>query len=162
MRGARYRMRQLAALVQHAFHRWVALALVLISLRRWDAVAVGGSVIIALTVQQGDISADTTGNGSGGFFFPLSEALTSVMRLAVDDINAGGVTSLTEGNLSLSVVELKTGGIRAMEGLCDALEVIGENGTFGVSEACILLARMPKVCFLFVADNVVVYLAKCK
>ena len=154
-------MRQLAALVHHAFHRWVALALVLISLRRWDAVVVGGSVIIALTVQQGDISADTTGNGSGGFF-PLSEALTSVMRLAVDDINAGGVTSLTEGNLSLSVVELKTGGIRAMEGLCDALEVIGDNGTFGVSEACILLARMPKVCFLFVADNVVVYLAKCK
>ena len=154
-------MRQLAALVQHAFHRWVALALVLISLRRWDAVAVGGSVIIALTVQQGDISADTTGNGSGGFF-PLSEALTSVMRLAVDDINAGGVTSLTEGNLSLSVVELKTGGIRAMEGLCDALEVIGENGTFGLSEAYILLVRMPKVCFLFVADNVVVYLAKCK
>ena len=71
-------------------------------------------------------------------FFPLSEALTSVMRLAVDDVNAGdGVASspLTDGNLSLSVVGVHTGATRAMEDLCDALKNAGENGTFGVSEA---------------------------
>ena len=93
----------------------------------------GGSHIIALTLPQTDLSAGTAGNESDGYF-PLSKALTSVMRLAVDDINAAGIDPLTtDGNLTLSVVGVKTG-TRAIEGLCDALESVGKNGTFGVSQ----------------------------
>ena len=92
-----------------------------------------GSHIIALTLPQTHHSASAASNETGGYF-PLSEALTSVMRLAVNDINAAtDADSLTtEGNLTLSVVGVETG-TRAMEGLCDALESVGENGTFGVS-----------------------------
>lgn len=138
MGGARDR-RRLVTSVHHAFYRWVAApALLLFSLRRWDTLpttAVEALSIIGLTLPQGDPSDDTNGDGSGGgFFFPLSEALASAMKLAVDDLNAGGFGSQTEGNLTLSVFGVNTG-TRVMEGLCDALEIIGEKGgTFGVSE----------------------------
>lgn len=121
---------------QHVLRRCLTLGLLLFSCGRWDAVAVGGSSIIALTLPQGNLSDGAAGDGPEGFFYPLSEALTSVMSLAVDDVNAAGVASAPNGgNLSLSVVGGKTG-IRAMEGLCDALEAVGENGTLGVSGAC--------------------------
>ncbi|CAM9785173.1 unnamed protein product, partial [Ectocarpus sp. 13 AM-2016] len=85
--------------------------------------------LIALTLPE-------TNTTSG--YFPLSKALRSVMRLAVDDINRGALaetfpdasTASLDGNLTLSVVEVATGS-RAIEGLCDALEYVGENGTFG-------------------------------
>ena len=112
-------------------HRYATPALLLASFRRWDAVAAGGSAIIALTLPQKTDLSTSTGDDSEGFF-PLSMALTSAMRLAVDDINAGGVDSLTGGNLTLSVFGVNAG--REMEGLCDALEAVGKNGTFGVSE----------------------------
>eukprot|EP00904_Undaria_pinnatifida_P014239 jgi/Undpi1/9946/HiC_scaffold_28.g12400.m1 len=118
---------------QAFLQRHVASALVFFSCHRWEGVGVGGSHIIALTLPQSDLSAGTASNESDGYF-PLSKALTSVMRLAVDDINAAGVESLTLGNLTLSVVGVKTG-TRAMEGLCEALESVGANGTFGVSGA---------------------------
>ena len=112
-------------------------------------VGVGGSSIIALTLPQRDLPTSTSGSESDGFF-PLSKALTSVMRLAVDDVNAGGVGPLTGENLTLSVFGAKTG-TRAMEGLCDALEAVGENGTFGVSE------RLP----VTAEGTAVVYQALC-
>ncbi|CAM9905211.1 unnamed protein product, partial [Ectocarpus sp. 13 AM-2016] len=81
--------------------------------------------LIALTLPE-------TNTTSG--YFPLSKALRSVMRLAVDDINRGALaetlpdasTASLDGNLTLSVVEVATGS-RAIEGLCDALEYVGEN-----------------------------------
>lgn len=92
--------------------------------------------VIALTLPQSDT---TTG------YFPLSKALRSIMRLAASDINSGALWSTiidgdttsfsptaAEGNLTLSIVEVATGS-RAIEGLCDALASVGENGTFGVS-----------------------------
>lgn len=146
MGGARDR-RRLVTSVHHGFYRWVAApALLLFSIRRWDTAAVEALSIIGLTLPQGDPSDGTESDGSGGgFFFPLSEALASVMRLAVDDVNAGGFGSLTEGNLTLSVFGVNTG-TRVMEGLCDALEIIGEKGgTFGVSETSkILLSAVPR------------------
>lgn len=88
--------------------------------------------LVALTLPE---SNTTSG------YFPLSKALRSVMRLAVEDINGGALAttlpddastaSSLDGNLTLSVVEVATGS-RAIEGLCDALEYVGENGTFGV------------------------------
>ena len=97
--------------------------------------AVGGSHIIALTLPHSDLSAGDAGNDSDDGYFPLSEALNSVMRLAVDDINAGSSESLTVRNLTLSVAGAKTGTL-AMQGLCEALESVGANGTLGVSGAC--------------------------
>lgn len=96
--------------------------------------------VIALTLPQ---SNTTSG------YFPLSTALRSIMRLAASDINAEALATATstsdfdedsafssfpavEGNLTLSIVEVATGN-RAIEGLCDALASVGENGTFGVS-----------------------------
>ena len=134
MGGARGRLR-LPTSVKYGFRRWAAPALLLFFLRRWDAATVGASSIIGITLAQGNLSGGSTGDGSGGggFFFPLSEALSSIMRLAVDDVNARGVSSLTEENLTLSVFGVNTG-TSVMESLCDALEIIGEkDGTFGVS-----------------------------
>lgn len=86
-----------------------------------------GTAVIALTLPE---SNTTSG------YFPLSKALRSVMRLAAVDINGGALATASgtpvEGNLTLSVVEVATGTM-AVEGLCDALSSIGENGTFGVS-----------------------------
>lgn len=86
-----------------------------------------GTAIIALTIPES--------NATSGYF-PLSKALRSIMRLAAADINGGGLAAAAEtpveGNLTLSVVEVATGS-RAIEGLCEALSSVGENGTFGVS-----------------------------
>eukprot|EP00752_Nemacystus_decipiens_P004321 g3946.t1 len=86
-----------------------------------------GTAVIALTIPE-------TNSTSG--YFPLSRALRSVMRLAAADINAGAVTTAAaetpvEGNLTLSVVDVTTG-VSAVEGLCEALATVGENGTFGI------------------------------
>lgn len=93
-----------------------------------------GTSIIALT-----LPSTTSG------YFPLSEALGSIMRLAAADINAEAEATTTPtagGNLTLSIVEVATG-TRAIEGLCDALASVGGNGTFGVgastSSLCIFL-----------------------
>ncbi|CAM9520701.1 unnamed protein product [Ascophyllum nodosum] len=55
------------------------------------------------------------------------------MRLASDDINAGGSESLglTEGDLQMVVARVNSG-TQAMEGFCNALEAVGGNGTFGI------------------------------
>lgn len=90
----------------------------------------GETSIIALTLPE----SNTTGG-----YFPLSKALRSVMKLAVADINAGALSATSssttpsplEGNLTLSVVEVGTRS-QTMEGLCEALATVGENGTFGV------------------------------
>ena len=132
MRRARSRLRPPLS-VQHILHQCLKPALLFASFSRWEAVAVGPPSIIALTLPKGDLPTNASGSDSEGFFFPLSEALTSVMRLAVDDINARGVGPLAGGNLTLSVFEVETGSA-AMEGLCDALEAVGENGTLGVSD----------------------------
>ncbi|CAM9520631.1 unnamed protein product [Ascophyllum nodosum] len=96
------------------------------------------TTIIVLTVAQSDFATSNTsspsnftGEESSGYF-PLSNALESVMRLAADDINTGA-SSLgpTEGDLTLKVIGVKSG-IQAMEGFCTALEAVGENGTFGI------------------------------
>lgn len=140
MRGARGRLR-LPTLVQCGFHRWVAPALLLFSLRRWHAATVGASSIIGITLAQDNLSGGTNGDGSSGgaVFFPLSEALASIMRLAVDDVNARSAASLREGNLTLSVFGVNTG-TSVMESLCNALEIIGEKGgTFGVSVRCLFI-----------------------
>lgn len=133
MRRARGWLRPLLS-TQHVLHQYVKPALLLASFRRWDAVAVGGSSIIALTIPpQRDFPTNSSGSESEGFFFPLSKALASVMRLAVDDVNAReDIGLLAGGNLTLTVFGVEAGS-GAMEGLCDALEAVGENGTFGVS-----------------------------
>lgn len=98
--------------------------------------------IIVLTVAQNDLAtanppnaANFTGDESSGYF-PLSNALESVMRLAADDINAWAWESLglTEGTLKMAVAGVNSGA-QAMEGFCNSLEAVGENGTFGVSIA---------------------------
>lgn len=132
MRRARGWLRPLLS-TQHVLHQYVKPALLLASFRRWDAVAVGGSSLIALTIPQRGLPTNSSGSESEGFFFPLSQALTSVMRLAVDDVNAREDIGLLAGeNLTLAVFGVEAGS-GAMEGLCDALEAVGENGTFGVS-----------------------------
>ncbi|CAM9570734.1 unnamed protein product, partial [Scytosiphon promiscuus] len=92
----------------------------------------GATSIIALTLPE---------NNTTGGYFPLSKALRSVMKLAVADINAGALSTAStsstspssplEGNLTLSIVEVGTSS-QTMEGLCEALATVGENGTFGI------------------------------
>ena len=98
------------------------------------------TTVIVLTVSQSYLATSNTSSanfmgddGSSGYF-PLSDALESVMRLASDDINAGGSESLglTEGDLQMVVARVNSG-TQAMEGFCNALEAVGGNGTFGVS-----------------------------
>lgn len=130
--NARRRPLRFVSLVQRAFCVTAAPALLLlVSLIAWweDASAADTSVIALILPQS---TGDTAGNESGGGYFPLSNALRSVIRLAADDVNAGSLSSLTGGNLTLSFVEVGTG-TRAMEGFCTALEAVGTNGTFGVS-----------------------------
>eukprot|EP00903_Cladosiphon_okamuranus_P014086 g13093.t1 len=85
-----------------------------------------GTAVIALTLPE---SNTTSG------YFPLSKALRSVMLLAAADVNGGALVTTSgtpvEGNLTLSVVEVATGST-AIEGLCEALSSVGENGTFGI------------------------------
>lgn len=99
-----------------------------------------GTAVIALTLPE---SNTTSG------YFPLSNALRSILRLAVADVNGGtsanAAATSVEGNLTLSVVEVATGS-RAIKGLCEALAAVGENGTFGVSKissgvCCCILAQ---------------------
>ena len=107
------------------------------------------TTIIVLTVAQSDFATSNTsspsnftGEESSGYF-PLSNALESVMRLAADDINTGA-SSLgpTEGDLTLKVIGVKSG-IQAMEGFCTALEAVGENGTFGVRTKTFYFVLVP-------------------
>lgn len=83
----------------------------------------------------------TTEDASWGEYFPLANAVQSALRLAVDDVNALG--TLMEGSLSLELLEVDTV-MGAVEGLCEALHAVGENGTLGVSvffcwNACIII-----------------------
>ncbi|CAB1099788.1 unnamed protein product [Ectocarpus sp. CCAP 1310/34] len=111
-----------------------------------SSVSAGISLILLLSAGFPAVHADTSLvaltlpeiNTTSGYF-PLSKALRSVMRLAVEDINGGALAATLsdapaaslDGNLTLSVVEVATGS-RAIEGLCDALEYVGDNGTFGI------------------------------
>lgn len=108
-----------------------------------EAATAADTTIIALTVAQSDLatsnntsSTNVTSTDESSGYFPLGKPLESVMRLAADDINGGAGASLglTEGKLLLQVVGVNSG-TQAMEGFCNALEDVGENGTFGVSES---------------------------
>lgn len=109
---------------------------------RWKPATSADTSVIAFTLPQ-NIDGGA-GNEESSGYFPLSKALTSVMQLAADDINSGEFSSLTDGNLTLSVVEVSTK-TRAMEGFCSALETIGGNGTFGVRTTLALYYTIDKL-----------------
>lgn len=94
------------------------------------AQCVEDATMIALTLPRTGkavVEANDTDDSRG--YFPLANAVQSAMRLAVDDVNALG--SLLEGSLSLAILEVNTV-MASVEGLCNALHAVGENGTYGV------------------------------
>lgn len=131
--------------------------------KRWD-VAVAGA--IAFVRGSGIVKADTPivaislphtipptpmvdkvseNGGERGMYgyVASSQAMESVMRLAVDDINSDLGPTLVDANLSLTVIQASST-TAALQGLCTVLSNTTMNGTFGVS--LLVVVESPNRC----------------
>lgn len=83
------------------------------------------------TQMVGTVSENGEDPGRYGYV-ESSQAMESVMRLAVDDINSDLGPTLVDANLSLTVIQASST-TAALQGLCTVLSNTSMNGTFGVS-----------------------------